>query len=151
MILGGYFVPMSAARDLGTDLGLNVGEDFSLIYVHLQNVFNRWLAENNRFHILAAIITWPQPLGSDAGIIFICKFVQGQLENEILEDAEALEVKNDIERWSQTLKLPLRWISFADHRGITRRGTRPRPDQLLYVQGSFAEIMARYNRSGATG
>ena len=47
------------------------------------------------------------------------KFGKGQLENEILEDGEALKVKKEIEGWSPTLKLPLRWISFADHRGIT--------------------------------
>jgi hypothetical protein len=62
---------------------------------HLQSVFNGWLAEKNKFHILAATISWPQPLDNDAGIVFISKFGKGQLENESLEDEEALEVKND--------------------------------------------------------
>jgi hypothetical protein len=64
-----------------------------------------------------------------------------------------LEVKNDIEGWSQTLKLPLRWVSFADHYGITRRGTRPRPNPPVFVKRSFAELMAssdRYDRSRTT-
>lgn len=36
VILGSYFVPMSAARDLGTEL---VGEDI-ISNAHLQNIFN---------------------------------------------------------------------------------------------------------------
>jgi hypothetical protein len=145
---------MSVARDLATDLGLSVGDDSVISNAHLQSVFNGWLAENNKFHILAAAITWPQPLDSDSGIIFISKFGKGQLENEILEDGEALEVKNDIEGWSQTLKLPLRWVSFADHCGITRRGTQPRPNPPVFVKRSFAELMAssdRYDRFRTTG
>lgn len=148
IILSGYFVPMSAARDLATDLGLNVGEDTPLINARLQSVFNGWLAENNKSHILAAAITWPRRLNSDAGIIFISKFGKGQLEN-VLEDGEALEVKNDMERWSQTLKFPLQWITIADRTGITRWWTCPRPNPPVWVKGTFAEMMerSRHNRS----
>lgn len=145
-------MPMSAARDLATDLGLNVGEDSAISNAHLQSVFNGWLAKNKKFHILAAAITWPRPLG-DAGIVFISKFGKGQLENEIFEDGEALKVKKEIEGWSPTLKLPLRWISSADHRGITLGGTRPRPNPPVFVKRSFAEMMAladRYNRTRTT-
>jgi hypothetical protein len=145
---------MSAARDLATDLGLSVDDDSVISNAHLQSVFNGWLAANNKFHILAAAITWPQPLDSDSGIIFISKFAKGQLENEISEDGEALEVKKDIEGWSQALKLSesLHWVSFADHCGITRRRTRPNPP--VFVKRSFAELMAssdRYDRSRTTG
>src|ERR1700734_3445519 len=85
VLLGGYFVPMSVARNLAIDLGLSVGDDTIISNAHLQSVFNGWLAENNKFHILAAAVTWPQPLDSDSGIIFISKFGKGQPENEILE------------------------------------------------------------------
>ncbi|KIL63702.1 hypothetical protein M378DRAFT_654743 [Amanita muscaria Koide BX008] len=136
---------MSAARDLATDLGLNVGDDTPLINARLQSVFNGWLAENNKFHILAAAITWPRRLDSDAGIIFISKFGEGQLE-DVLEDEEALKVKNDMERWSQTLKLPLQWITIPDRTGITRW---PRPNPPVYVKRTFAEMLeiSRHNRS----
>ena len=145
---------MSTARDLATDLGLNVGDDSIISNAHLQSVYNGWLAENNKFHILAAVITWPRPLDSDSGIVFISKFARGQPENDTLEeDKEALEVRNDIEGWSQTLKLPLRWVSFADHYGITQRGTWPRPNPPVFVKRSFAELMTSsdcYNRSRTT-
>jgi len=135
-------MPMSVACSLAANLGLWVGEDSVIGNVHLQSIFNGWLAENNKLHILAAAITWPRPLDSDSGIVFISKFVKGKREDEIVEDGEALEVKNDIEGWSHPLKLPLQWISFADHCGITYRGTRPRPNPPVLVKRSLAEIMA---------
>ena len=65
-------------------------------------MFNGWLANNNKFHILAAGITWPRPIDDDFGIIFISKFVKGREDGNLEEDEEALEVKNDIEGWSPT-------------------------------------------------
>jgi hypothetical protein len=80
---------------------------------------------------------------------------KGESENESLEEGgEALGVKNDIERWSRTLKVPLRWVSLPDHYGITRRGTRPRLNPPVFVKRSFADIMAsseRNNRSRTIG
>jgi hypothetical protein len=141
---------MSAARDLATDLGLSIGDNLIISNAHLQSVYNGWLAENNKFHILVAVITWPWPLDSDSGIVFISKFAKGQPENDTLEeDKEVSEVKNDIEGWSQTLRLPLRWVSFTDNYGITHRGIQPR----LFVKRSFAELMAssdRYDHSRTT-
>ena len=145
-------MPMSVARNLAIDLGLSVGDDTIISNAHLQSVFNGWLAENNKFHILAAAVTWPEPLDRDFGIIFISKFVKGRRENENLEeDGEAREVKNDIVGWSQTLKLPLQWASFADHRGITRRGTRPRPNPPVFVKRSLAEMLEFSGRFRTTG
>lgn len=151
IILGGHFVPMSVARDLAIDLGLRVGEDSLISNALLHHAFNGWLTENNKFHILAATITWPRRLDSDTGIMFISKFEKEPLEKGIWEDEEALKVKNDIKGWSPTLKLPLQWISFADHYGITRRGIRPRPNPLVYVKRTLAEILASAQRYNATG
>ncbi|KIM81193.1 hypothetical protein PILCRDRAFT_821646 [Piloderma croceum F 1598] len=55
------------------DLGLSVGDDTIIINAHLESGINGWLAEHNKFHILAAAITWPRRLDSDFGIIFISK------------------------------------------------------------------------------
>ena len=43
-------MPMNAARDLATDLGLEVGN------AHLQTAFNGWLAKSIKFQILAATV-----------------------------------------------------------------------------------------------
>jgi hypothetical protein len=141
--LGGYFVPMSVARDLATDLGLSVGDDTIISNAHLESGFNGWLAEHNKFHILAAAITWPRRLDSDFGIIFISKFAKGGPEAERLEeDDEALQVRNDLEGWSRKSKLQLQWASLVDNHNITLRGTRPRPNPPIFVQRSLAEMMA---------
>jgi hypothetical protein len=141
--LGGYFLPMSAARELATDIGLSVGDDTIISNAHLESGFNGWLAAHNKFHILAAAVTWPRRLDSDFGIIFISKFERGGPEGESLEeDEEALDVKNDLEGWSRNSKLQLQWASLPDHYGITLRGTRPRPNPPVFVKRTLADMMA---------
>ena len=41
-LLGGYFIPMSVARNLAADLGLSVGDDTIIVNAYLQRV--QWLA-----------------------------------------------------------------------------------------------------------
>jgi len=136
---------MSIARDLATDLGLSIGDDTIISNAHLQSIFNGWLAENNKYHILAAVVTWPRPLDSDAGIIFISKFIKGGPEDESLEeDTESLAVKKDLEGWSQRVRLQPQWASFADYYGITFMGTRPRLNPPVFVKQTFAEMMATF-------
>ena len=147
MVLGGHFIPMSVARSLATNIGLIVGEDSVIGNAHLQSTFNGWLADKKKFHILAAAITWP-PRSPDSvfGIVFISKFLTGKRVDEILEDGEALEIRNDIEGWSPNLELPFQWVSFVDHHGITSRGIRPRPDPLVFINMSLPELIASWSR-----
>jgi hypothetical protein len=148
-------MPMSMARNLATNLGLSVGKDSIISNMHLQSIFNGWLAEISKFHILAAVITCPQPLDSDSSIIFISKLVKEESENESLEeDGEALGVKNDIERWSWTLKVSLQWISLADHYSITCKGTQLYLNPPIFVKQSFTDLMAsseHYDHSRTIG
>jgi hypothetical protein len=139
---------MSVARSLATNIGLIVGEDSVIGNAHLQSTFNGWLADTKKFHILAAAITWPRSpdVVNVFGIVFISKFVTGQRVDEILEDGEALEVRNDIEGWSPNFELPLQWVSFVDHHGITYRGIRPRPDPPIFIKKSLPELIASWSR-----
>lgn len=66
----------------------------------------------------------------------------GGPETENLEEDEALDVKSDIEGWSQNSKLQLQWASLSDHYGNTLRGTRPRPNPPVFVERALAEVMA---------
>lgn len=145
-------MPIGIARELGNHLSLHVGDDTMIFNVHLQSMFNNWLAENKIFHILAAAISWPSlEDGSDYGIIFISTFVRGGSADESLkEDGKALDVKKEIEGWNLSLEMQLQWASFTDRYGITMRGTRPRLNQTVLIRRSFDEIMAIAN-AGAAG
>ena len=151
MRVGGYFMPIAIARELGNHLGLRVGDDTMIFNVHLQSIFNNWLAENQKFHILAAAISWPSlEDGSDYGIIFISKFVRGGSADESLkEDGKALDVKKEIKGWDLSRELQLQWVSFPDRYGITMRGTRPRLNETVLIRRSFDEMMAIANAGAA--
>lgn len=144
---------MSMARELATDLDISVDEDTIISNSHLEGKFNDWLFKNNKsnINILAAAITWPRHLDDDFGIIFISKFVNEGWEAEALEeDDEALKVKKIIEGWGQ-ISLQLQWAWLVDTYGITRRGTRPRPNPPKYVKRSWEEIMEIADRSLTLG
>lgn len=144
--LGGYFIPMHKARALAAALGLSIDSDNPINNAHLESKFNDWLARMQKFNILAAVVTWPKPVDDDAGVIFIMRFERREPEVESLqENTEALEVKRDIEGWSQKVESKLQWASFADHYGITSRGTRPRLNQLVFVECSWDELMAPFS------
>ena len=143
-------MPIGIARELSIHLGLRIGDDTMIFNVHLQSIFNNWLAKNQKFHILAAAISWPSlEDGSDYGIIFILKFVREGSDESLTEDGKTLDVKKEIEGWDLSCELQLQWASFPDHYGITMRGTRPRLNQMVLIQWSFSEMMAMANAGSA--
>lgn len=131
MILGGYWVPLTALRKFAKNLDMDLSEDGVPFTGNHARYSNNWLCDNkpdNIPNIKAAGIDWP-PRSMQFGVIFISKFVVKEYFVQLEEDRDGGE--GVATAWGGADQI--QWATLEDSRGITANGNRPEKCTYTYV------------------
>jgi hypothetical protein len=140
ILLGGYWMPYDAARQLASNLGIDTGPDTKLHNGRMEYPFNNWLHDQGMLHVKSAVISWPDDTpSSQLGLTFISHFrrpdwVMGE-SIELAQREQDLEVRKWLEESGGVEPKHLQWISLLDTKRITLNGMKPRRCDIKWPDG----------------